>query len=96
MKKLVIPEKQEDVVLISEITKDSKHLIIAYKNNKPIGIYRCEHNYEVDFVWFLTDCSDNECEEVVNHMASGDTLQEAILKGLENKVFDELKVIEFV
>ena len=91
MKKVIIHKRQENYIDIAEIDEDFKGIIIAYKNEKPVGFFR--YDYDCEYPWFLSDQTKNQESLVWN--TEGDNFYEAVMNGIENKIFDELKVIEF-
>lgn len=90
MKKLRLPENNDEYIEISEINGNFKGLIIAYKENKPIGYIQYYNNTGY---WYLMTSIN---EENIYPDFEFDSLLNAIQYGLKDKIFDELKVIEFV
>lgn len=89
MKKLTIPERKENSISIAEIIPGSDNLIIAYLKDKPVGYFLYNNGYES---WALHRDNLEDSEDV---MFSNDSLYEAIMEGLAEKYYDQLKVIEF-
>lgn len=89
MKKVVIPEKTTDKIYPHEIDTHFKGLIIGYKDNVPVGFYQYLDNEET---WFFFNGSNVEdCIDKISER----TLTECIQKGIESKIFNELRVMEF-
>lgn len=90
MKKLKIPEYSDEYIEISDITDEFKGLAIAYKDNKPIGYIQYFGNV---FTWgFITSIDDVDYDPDF----PDDSFSSVIKYGIVNKIFDEVKIIEFV
>lgn len=92
MKDLIIPNKVENAINLSEITEDFKGIIIAYNNDKAIGYIGCSdgewgtHNY----TWGLMSSV-----LVYDYSYEEDSLNNLINKLLKDRICTNFKVIEF-
>lgn len=86
MKDLIIPNKIENAVNLSEISYDFNGLVIGYKNNKAVGYIRREEDF-----WELHNSAYWESEDI----AYAETLNLLIDKLVDDRICTNFKVIEF-
>ena len=88
MKELIIPTKQENKIDISEITLNFKGLVIAYKDEKPVGYFQTtDSGYWI----FLT----KSYYDSMHPMTEESELITIIKDAMAKDIFNKCKVIEF-
>ena len=90
MKKIIIPVPEKTSITVSEIQPDDKNLIICYKNNSPVGYF--VHFSTDDEVWVFSNTNDLDAYNEI-HIAD-ESLLNCINKGIKDRIFDELKLME--
>lgn len=88
MKQLVIPEKTPFTIFISDIDNDFNGLIIAYRTNFPVGYFQY---YEDEELW--TYLKTTNISSYIPELSSKNLI-DVIKKGIAEKYFDEVRVLE--
>lgn len=93
MKKLRLPENNDEYIEISQITEDFCGLIIGYKKGKPYGYIQYISENDMPGWVFVNNVCGNIVERTNDTIY--DSLEDLVQYTHECYLIDEYKVIEF-
>ncbi len=90
MKVIRLPKESDTAIDLAAITPETKGIILAYKDDKPIGYIVCDQDVPSWGLHNTLDVGSDFCS-----VCSDDTLLALCSKLLQIKAADSFKLIEF-